>query len=56
MQNVALANALQAKAFYSYKDTKERLHNGLVLYHIRYIAECICGRYIDSKNTRVHVT
>jgi len=56
VQNIAFANSLKAKALYSYKNTKERLYNGLALYHTRYIAECICGRYIDCKNTRVHVT
>lgn len=55
MQDIAVANAQPAKAFYVYKITKEIFHNGLALYHKRYIAECICGRYIDCKNTRVHI-
>jgi hypothetical protein len=57
MQNVAFANVTQAKAFLQLQhNTRERIHNGLALYHKRYIAECVCGWNIDCKNTRVRVT
>jgi len=56
VQNIAFANAQQAKAFLEPQKHKGRLYNGLAVYHKRYIAECICGRCIDCKNKRVHIT